>query len=411
MGKRIVITGIGIVSPIGIGKEEFWKNLFAGQSGFRDITFFDTKDLKVKIAGEVTDFNAKDILGKKGLVDLDRATILLMLSTKFALEDANLEMNEENACKTGISVGTTFGSLNSVFVFDETSLVEGPKFVNPSQFPNTVINSPASRVAIRFGVKGFNSTLSSGFCAALDAFDYAMHSMNFNRADRIIVGAVEEMCIQTFLGFYKLGYLSGFNNNAGPQSCPFDRRRDGIIFSEASTAVTLEDLPSALNRKATIYGEILAVASNFDPYRLHKHNPRGTGIVKVMQAALEKANLRPQDIDCIFANANSTQDADYIETKCIKEVFGVFAKKIPVTAIKSMVGETFSASGGVAVIAALGSMNRNRIPPTMNYKEKDPSCDLDYVPCKVRKQKVNKVMINSFGPNGANTVLILGKIN
>jgi len=411
MGKRVVITGIGIVSPIGIGKKEFWQNLFAGQSGFRKITLFGTNDLKVKTAGEIADFNAKNILGKKGLVDLDRATTLLLSATKFALEDANFEINEKNACKTGMSVGTTFGSLNSVFEFDKASLIEGPKFVNPSRFPNTVINSPASRAAIRFGIKGFSTTISTGFCAAIDAFDYAIHSMNFNRADKIIVAAVEEMCIQTFLGFYKLGYLSGLNNDMGPRSCPFDKRRDGIIFSEASTAVIVEDLTSALERKANIYGEVLAIASNFSPYRLHKYDPRGTGITEIMKRALEKANLRPQDIDCIFANANSTCDADLLETKCIKEAFGDFANKIPITAIKSAVGETFSASGGVAVVAALGSMKHGIIPPTLNYREKDSCCDLDYVPDKARKQKLNRVMINSFGPNGANTVLVLGKVN
>ena len=407
--KRIVITGIGVLSPIGIGKDAYWDSLQKGMSGFRPITLFDTSDLKVKIAGEITEFNPKDILGKKGLVDLDRATTFLLSAAKFALEDSKIDISNINSPRTGISVGTTFGSINSLSEFDRQSLEEGPHFVNPSRFPNTVVNSPASRTAIRYGVKGPNATISTGYCAALDAIDYAIYSMNFNRANRMIVGAVEELCIQTFLGFYQLGYLSGLNNGNQPLSCPFDKRRDGIIFSEGTSVIILEELNSALARKADIYAEILSVGSNFDPFRLHKFNPKGKGIAESMKLALDNAALKPDDIDCIFANANSTQDADLIETKAIKEVFGKASGNIPVTAIKSMVGETFSASGGLATIAALGSMKQDFIPPTVNLKQKDARCDLDYVPDSARRQEIEKVMINSFGPNGSNTVLIVGK--
>lgn len=406
--KRIVMTGIGVVSPIGIGKEQYWQSLLEGKLGFRPITLFDTSDLEVKIAGEITNFNAKEILGKKGLVDLDRATTLLLSATKLALEDANIEITEKNTHKTGISIGTTFGSLNSLSEFDQQSLEEGPNFVNASRFPNTVINSPASRVAIRYMVKGPNSTLSTGFCASLDASEYAINIINFKRAERMIVGAVEEMCIQTFLGFYKLGYLAGLNDNE-PISCPFDKRREGIIFSEGSAVFILEEQEAALERKAHIYAEVLGIGSNFTPFRLDKFNPDGIGMSLAMESALEEAGLKPDDIDCIFANANSTQDADLVETKAIKKVFGELAPRIPVSAIKSMVGESFSASGGLALAAALGSLEKDFIPPTINLREKDRGCDLDYVPNRARSQRVNRVMINSFGPNGSSSVLIIGR--
>lgn len=407
--KRIVITGIGVISPIGIGKEPYWQSLSEGKLGFRPVTLFDTSDLKVKTAGEITDFNPKEILGKKGLVDLDRATMLLLVATKFALEDARLEISEDTARNTGISIGTTFGSLNSLSEFDQQSLEEGPHFVNASRFPNTVINSPASRVAIRHAVKGPNSTLSTGFCAAIDALEYAINCINSDRAMTMIAGAVEEMCIQTFLGFYNLGYLVGLNNNHEPISCPFDKRREGIIFSEGSSAIILEDLNLALERNAYIYAEVLGIGSNFDPFRLDKFNPEGTGIAEAMKSALGVANLKPEDIDCIFANANSTQDADFVETKAIKATFGNLADKIPITAIKSMVGESFSASGSLAIAAALGSLEKDFVPATINLQEKDPGCDLDYVPNVSRKQRINKAMINCFGPNGANSVLIIGR--
>lgn len=407
--KRVVITGLGVISPIGIGKDQYWQSLSEGKTGFKPITLFDTSDLKVKIGGEIAGFNPVDILGKKGLIDLDRSTTLLSSATKFALEDSQIDLSNINSPVTGISIGTTFGSLNSLSQFDRQSLEEGPNFVNASRFPNTVVNSPASRVAIRYGVKGPNATISTGFCASIDALDYAIHCINANRADRVIVGAVEEMCFQTFFGFYRLGYLSGLNNDKEPLSCPFDKRRDGIIFSEGSAVFILEDLKKAEERKANIYAEVLGVGSNFDPFRLDKFNPKGTGIVEAIKLALTNASLKSDDIDCVFANANSTQDADAVETKAIKEVFGDKALKIPITAIKSMIGESFSSSGAMAVAAALGSISKDFIPPTVNLEEKDPMCDLDYVPNKARKQNLGKVMINSFGPNGANSVLIIGK--
>jgi len=409
MAKRIVITGIGVISPIGIGKDQYWQSLSEGKSGFKNITLFDTSDLKVKVGGEITEFNPKDILGKKGLIDLDRATTLLSSAAKFALEDSQIDISNINSPITGISVGTTFGSLNSLSEFDRQSLEEGPNFVNASRFPNTVVNSPASRVAIRYGVKGPNATISTGFCASIDALDYAIHCMNANRADRVIVGAVEEMCFQTFFGFYRLGYLSGLSDNSEPLSRPFDKRRDGIIFSEGSAVFILEDSKKAEERNANIYAEVLGVGSNFDPFRLDKFNPNGTGIIEAMKLALTKANLKPDDISCIFANANSTQDADIVETKAIKEVFGTQASKIPITAIKSMIGESFSSSGSLSLAAALGSIAKDFIPPTVNLEEKDSLCDLDYVSNTARTQKLGKIMVDSFGPNGANSVLIIGK--
>ena len=406
--KRIVITGIGVISPIGIGKDRYWQNLYEGNSGFRLITLFDISNFKVKVGGEIKDFNPKDIIGKTGILDLDRATTLLLSATKLALEDSQVDIANINSSKTGISIGTTFGSLNSLSEFHRQSLDEGPNFVNVSRFPNIVINSPASRVAIRYTVKGPNCTLSTGFCAAIDALEYAVCCINSNKAERMITGAVEEMCVQTFLGFYKLGCLAGLNN-IEPRSCPFDKKREGIIFSEGSAVFVLEELGLALKRKAHIYAEVLSTSSNFDPFRLDKFNPKGSGMVEAMKSALENANLKPNEIDCIFANANSTRDADFVETKAIKKVFGNFVKSLPITAIKSIIGESYSAAGALATAAAVGSLERDFIPPTINLREKDKECNLDCVPNSVIRQKVSKIMINTFSPNGANSVLIIGK--
>jgi 3-oxoacyl-[acyl-carrier-protein] synthase II len=407
--KRIVITGIGVISSIGIGKDAYWQALQEGKSGVKPITLFDTSDLKVKVGGEISEFNPEYLLEDKNLYDLDRATLLLNSATKLALQDAQLEINEDNSKSIGVSVGTTFGSLHSISEFDRESLREGPRYANPSIFPSTVGNSPASRVSIRFKIKGFNSTISTGMSAALDAIDYARDFINLNRIKVVVAGTVEDFCMQTFLGFYKLGYLSGLKSNSEPISCPFDKRRDGIIFSEGSSVLILEELESARKRKVKIYAEILGIGSCFDPARFYKYNPKGTGMIESMNLALKDADLEPQYIDCIFANANSTQDADRIETEAIKNVFGDYVKEIPITAIKSMIGETFSCSGGLATVAAICALNQSFIPPTINYQEKDSNCNLYYVINKPRKNKLTKVMVNTFGPNGANTTLIIGK--
>lgn len=407
--NRIGITGLGIISSIGTGKDAFWDGLQNSRTGFKQITLFDTSRLNVNIAGEITEFDPTLYLGKKGLRDLDRSTKLLSSATKLALEDAQLEINDENTRRIGMSVGTTFGSISSISKFDKESLTDGPRLVNPSSFPNTVINSPASRAAIRFRIKGFNATISTGMCSALDAMEYAVNFINSDRADVVLVGAVEELCEQTFIGLYKLGWLSGLDGSTKPFSCPFDARRNGIVFSEGACVVVLEKAEKAKKRGSNIYAEIAGIGSSYDPFRLVKYNPKGSGMKEAMSLALKDADLTPDDIDYVCANANSTKEGDLIETNAIKEIFGKKAYNTPISSIKSMIGETFSASGGMATIAATGALNRGFIPPTANYKNKDEKCDLDYVPNKPRDANVDNVMINSFDPYGSNISLIVSK--
>lgn len=405
--KKIAVTGMGVVSPLGIGREFFWRNLSSGLSGFGAITLFDTKGLHVKVAGEIRDFTPKDILGAKNLMDLDRATLLLLCAAKLAISNAGLEIDEANTLASGICVGTTLGSLHSISKFDRESLTEGPRYVNPSIFPSTVGNSAASRLAIRFGIKGFNATISTGMCAGLDAIDYGRDAIELGRADTVLAGAVEDLSLQIFLGFYKLKYLSGSTGDCkAPLCCPFDLRRNGAILSEGATTLVLQDSKAASNK---ILAHILGIGSCFDPAKFYRYNPKAEGMISAMKLALDDARLSPKDIDCIFANANSTKDADYIETRAIKEVFGAGAEKVPVTAVKSMLGESYSVSGGFAAIAAIEAIQNGYIPPTINYTHNDPRCDLDYVPNNGRKIDLKHVMVNAFGPNGGNTCLILGR--
>ncbi|HXX81931.1 MAG TPA: beta-ketoacyl-[acyl-carrier-protein] synthase family protein [Thermodesulfovibrionales bacterium] len=408
MGKRVVISGIGVLSPIGIGRDNYWEGLFQGRMGFRNITLFDTAPFQVHNGGEITGFDPLSLLGKKGLRDFDRSTKLICSAAKLALDDANLQITEANTHSIGVSIGTTFGSLHSISQFDRTGLIEGPRLVNPSHFPNTVINSPASHVSIRFRIKGFNTTVSTGFCASLDAVSYAADFIKLNRANVVLAGGVEELCEETFLGFHKLGCLSG-TDGSEPVCRPFDKRRNGIIFSEGAAVLVLEDEEHALNRGAAILAIVPGYGNAFDPSADGRFSHAGQGLKNAIVYALRDASLNPEDIDYICACSNSTRDLDRMETAVIKEVFGKHAHMVPVSSIKSMIGESFSASGALSLSAGVGAIQRGLIYPTVNYKERDPECDLDYVPDKARQKHIRNVLVTSAEPYGQNTAIILGR--
>ena len=406
--RNIVITGIGISSSLGMGREAYWKGLFEGKTGFGTVTLFDTSGLNVHTAGEISDFNPAELLGRKGLRTMDRSTCLLNAAAKLAVEDSGIQITDENAHSLGVSIGTTFGSLHSISQFDRAGLIEGPKYVNPSHFPNTVINSPASQVSIRFKIKGFNTTISTGFCAGLDSVCYAADFLKMKRAEAVLAGGVEEFCEETFLGFYTFGCLSG-KDGSDPICCPFDARRNGTILAEGAAVLVLENEAHAVSRGAHIFARVLGYANAFDPDADFTFNNAGSGLKMAITGALRFASLNIEDIDCISSCANATKNLDRMETGVIKTVFGDHARHIAVSSIKSMIGETFSASGALSLASAVGSLYHDIIPPTVNYQENDPECDLDYVPNQSRSQKSRTVLVLSSDPYGNNTAVILGK--
>jgi 3-oxoacyl-[acyl-carrier-protein] synthase II len=410
MHKKIVITGIGVLSPIGFGKAAYWEGLYRGKTGFRPISLFDTSSFNVHIGGEVIDFDPLLFLGKKGLRDLDRTTQLVCAAAKLAISDSHLEITEDNTHYVGVSIGTTFGSLHSISQFDRTGLIEGPRSVNPSHFPNTVINSPASRVSIQFKIKGFNTTISTGFCAGLDAVSYATDFIKMSRAAVVLAGSVEELCEETFLGFHELGWLSG-SDGSDPLCCPFDARRNGIILSEGAAVLVLEDEEHALARGALPIAQIQGYANAFDPASDSNFNHSGAGLRSAIMQALRDAALNPQEIDYISACSNSTKGLDRMETEVLKEIFGKHAVTIPLSSIKSMVGESFSASGALSLAAAVGSIQNDFIPPTVNYRVKDRECNLDYVPNTARQKRIHNVLVTTSDPYGQNSAIILSRFN
>ena len=407
MGNKVVITGLGVISTIGKGRDAFWQALTHGEKGFRPITLFDTAPYAVKLAGEITGFDPMEYLGKKGLRELDRSARLACSAAKLALDDSRLEVTDVNTGAIGVSLGSTFGSLHSISQFDRSGLIEGPRLVNPSHFPNTVINAPASQISIRFNIKGFNTTISTGFCAGLDAVSYAADFIRQGRADVVLAGGVEELCEETFLLFHTLGYLSGMSGGE-PVSRPFDAARDGFVLSEGAAMLVLEDEQHAVNRGAEILAVVLGAGNSFDPGSDSSFDHAGKGLKTAIELALEDAQSRPKDLEYVCACANGTKGLDRMETRALKEVLGDHAFQVPVSAIKSMIGESFSASGALAVSAAVGAIRKGFIPPTASYHRPDPRCDLDIVPNSARQRPVDRVLVTAADPYGQNAAVILG---
>jgi 3-oxoacyl-[acyl-carrier-protein] synthase II len=405
--RRIVITGLGVLAPNGIGKEAFWQGLKEGKSGIKPIKRFDTSEFKCKLGGEIKDFKPTYFLGYKGLRDLDRTARLLCSAAKLAIDDAKLTINDKNTDDFGVCTGTTLSSLWNFSEFDKEAIQEGPLFTNVALFPGTVINAASSQVSIRFNIQGFNTTISTGYSSSIDALEYAMDFIRLGRVKAVMVGGVESLSLASFIGFYRLGFLAGMKNEE--ISCPFDKTRNGIILSEGAAVIVIEDEEFARNRNAHMYAEVKSIGNCFDAFKMGKYNPGAYGLEESMKKAIEHSEIGISDIDYISASANSVPDQDRLETKAIKDVFKRSAYNIPVSSIKSMIGEPFSAGGLLQIAGSIGSMVHGFVPPTINYKQRDSECDLDYVANKSRKARINNILINNYGPGGNNASLVMSR--
>lgn len=404
MSEGIAVTGIGVLSPVGIGRDAYWTALSEGVSGFRPITLFDTSPYPLKIAGEITDFDPLQFLDKKGLRTLDRSTRLVCSAARLALDDAGFTINEDNCDMVGVSVGSTFGSLHSVSQFDREGLTEGPRYVNPSLFPNTVINSPASNISIRFGIKGFNSTISTGFCASLDAVIYASDLIRLGRARAVLAGGVEELCEETFMMFNALGQLAE-DPSGEPVCCPYDKRRNGFIFSEGAALLVLEDKGQAEARNARVLAAVSGYGNAFE-HVVSGMVGTGKALKYALSIAMEQASLDERGIDCICGCANSTGALDRMEAEVMHDMFG---DHVPITAVKSMIGESYSASGALTLCAGIGILNSGYIFPTVNVHDEKMEPGIDRVQGAGRRADVNTVLVVTCDPNGNSSALILKK--
>ena len=408
--NRVVITGMGVISPIGSGIENLWQGLIAGKNGIGKITRFDANLFSSQIAGEVKDFNPADYLDKKEAMKLVRFVQFAIAASKMALDDSGLKITEENANSTGVLIGSGIGGIG--FLEEQAYILKdkGPARISPFTVPYMITNMAAGMVAIKTGAKGPNSCVVTACASGTHSIGDAMRIIQRGEATAMIAGGTEASI--TPLGvasFCAARALSTRNDTPEKASRPFDKGRDGFVMGEGAGIVILESLESAKKRGAKIFAELVGYGMSGDAHHMTAPAPGGEGAARAISAALADAKLGPEDIDHINAHGTSTELNDKFETMAIKAVFGEHAKKIAISSNKSMIGHLLGAAGAVELIASALSVKNDVVPPTINYEVPDPECDLDYTPNKARQMKVRTALSESFGFGGHNAVLIVKK--
>ena len=411
--NKVVITGLGAVSPIGIGKEKFWESLIQGKSGIGKITYFDTTEYPTKIAAEVKNFDYDDYLTTKEANRMNKSTKYSIVATRLALEDAKLDVSkEDNPYAVGVILGLGVGGLETIEEQHKILLEKGPRRVSPFFVPMMISNIAAGEIAIKIGAKGPNEIITTACASSTHAIGTAFKLLQQGDAQIIISGGTEAAITPMSLaGFCSMKALSTQNDQPEKASKPFDKKRDGFVLGEGAGILILETLSHAKERKAHIYAEILGFGMTSDAYHITAPAPDGEGASRAMEVALEDAHLEPAQVDYINAHGTSTPLNDKLETLSIKQTFGRHAYNLKVSSNKSMLGHLLGASGGIEAIATALTIKEDLIPPTINYHDPDPDCDLDYVPNKAESKLVRYALSNSFGFGGHNGVLVLGKYN
>jgi 3-oxoacyl-[acyl-carrier-protein] synthase II len=406
--KRVVITGIGMITPHGTGNEKSWEGLLEGRSAMRRITHFDPEGMASQIAAEVPDFEIDHFVETKEQKKMDRFIHLGLAAATLAMDDSGLKVTEKNATRIGVIVGAGIGGLSSIERYSKIINERGPKRVSPFFIPMTIINLTSGHISIRYGVKGPNSAVATACATGTHAIGDAFKLIQRGAADAMICGGSEAVITPLGItGFTAMKALSTRNDEPEKASRPFDKDRDGFVMGEGSGVLVIEELEHAMNRGARIYGEIIGYGLNSDAHHITSPSPNGEGASTCMESALKDAGISREEVDYINAHGTSTKYGDEIETTAIKKVFGEHAYKLCVSSTKSMIGHLLGASGGVeAAICALSILNKI-VPPTINLDNPDTECDLDYVPHKARVLDLNIAMSNSFGFGGTNACIIL----
>lgn len=408
--RRVVITGLSMITPLGIGVKGSWESLIAGRSGIKRITQFDSSNFPTKIAGEVQDFNPEDYIEYKEIKKMDRFIHFAIAATKMAIDDSGLRITDSNAEKVGVIVGSGIGGLRAIEHYHSVLLEKGPRRITPFFIPMLVINLASGQISIRFGAKGPNSAVATACATGSHSIGDAYKIIQRGDADAMIAGGTEAVITPLGIGgFNAMKALSTRNDEPEKASRPFDIDRDGFVMGEGAGIVILESLESALDRGAKIYAEIVGYGMTADAYHITSPVPDGEGAARCMKMALKDGNVDASEVDYINAHGTSTKYGDEIESKAIKTVFGEHAYKIAVSSTKSMTGHLLGAAGGVEAVVSVLSIYNDIIPPTINLDKLDPECDLDYVPYKSRKITVNYALSNSFGFGGTNACLLFKK--
>lgn len=408
MNRRVVITGVGLVSPVAIGTEANWEALCAGRSGIGPITRFDASQFTARIAGEVKDFDPLRFVEKKDVKKMDIFIQFAIAASQFAVDDACFTVTRGNADRVGVFIASGIGGFTTIEREHHALIEGGPRRISPFFIPSAIINLAAGQVSIRFGAKGPNSATCTACSASAHAIGDAYHIILRDDADAMIAGGSEAAITPMGVGgFAAMRALSTRNDEPDRASRPFDRDRDGFIIGEGSGVVLLEELGSALRRGARIYAELVGYGMSADAHHITAPSENGEGALRVMQRALKSAGVEPAVVDYINAHGTSTPFNDRLETLAIKRCFGDHARALAVSSTKSMTGHLLGAAGGLeAGITAL-AIARQKIPPTINLDHPDPDCDLDYVPHNARPAQIRYALSNSFGFGGTNAALLL----
>ncbi|KAF0996020.1 beta-ketoacyl-ACP synthase II [Geobacillus sp. TFV-3] len=407
--RRVVVTGIGAVTPLGNDAETTWKNIIAGQSGIDVVTRVNPDDFPAKVAAEVKDFDPSLFIDRREARKMDRFTQFAVAAALMAVKDANLDIHESNAERVGVWIGSGIGGMETFEQQFEIFQQRGYRRVSPFFVPMMIPDMAAGQVSIILGAKGINSCTVTACATGANSIGDAFKVIQRGDADVMITGGTEAPITKmSFAGFCANTALST-NPDPKTASRPFDKNRDGFVMGEGAGIVVLEELEHALRRGAKIYAEIVGYGATADAYHITAPAPGGEGGVRAMRQALHDAGLKPEEIDYINAHGTSTEYNDKYETAAIKEVFGDHAYKLAVSSTKSMTGHLLGATGAVEAIFSVLAIRDGIIPPTINYETPDPECDLDYVPNEARKQDVRAVLSNSFGFGGHNATLIFKK--
>jgi len=412
MDRRVVITGLGVIAPNGIGKDAFWKAIVQGKSGVDRIKSFDTSEYDTKIAAEVSDFDPLNYMAKSVAKRVDRFAQFGIASAKMAIEDAKLDLGKENKDRIGVCMGSGLGGV--IFHEEQIEIMyrKGPQSAHPLGVPKVAPNAVPGHISIELGLKGPNIAISTACSSGSHAVGQAFYMIRLGKADVMVAGGAEAPITPfTFGAFNALQVLSKRNESPKEASRPFDRERDGFVMGEGSGILVLETVEHAEKRGAEIYGEIIGYGMTSGAHHMVMPAPEGKDAAKAMILALEDADISPNEVDYIHAHGTSTRANDKVETQAIKKVFGDYAYKVPISSIKSMIGHLIGAAGAVELIVCALAIHDGIIPPTINYKVPDPECDLDYVPNTARKSKISIALSNSFGFGSNNAVVLVGRYN
>lgn len=410
--RRVVVTGLGMISPVGLDVQSSWQAIIQGKSGVGYITHFDPKDCPVKIAAEVKGFDPTKYIEPREAKKMDRFIHFAIAATEMAIVDSNLKITPENSERIGIVIGSGMGGLPVIEYYHQVLLERGWKRVSPFFIPMVIINLAAGQISIKYGIKGPNLAVTTACATGNHSIGEAFRMIQYGDADVVIAGGTEAVITpMAIAGFAIMRALSTRNEEPEKASRPFDVDRDGFVIGEGSGILILEELEHALKRGAKIYAELVGYGMSSDAYHITAPSPAGEGGARCMKMALKDAGISPEQIDYINAHGTSTKQGDELETQAIKTIFGEHAYKLCVSSTKSMTGHLLGAAGGVEAIFTILSIYEGIVPPTINLDNPDPQCDLDYVPYKARKKEIKYAMTNSFGFGGTNASLIFKKFD